>query len=67
MALKDVLPFAVIAAGVMAAAYYITIGITNLYLLIISKILIAALLYTAIMWLSRSVTFRESLHYIIKK
>ncbi|MCD7925964.1 MAG: lipopolysaccharide biosynthesis protein [Bacteroides sp.] len=67
MALKDVLPFAIIAAGVMAAAYYITIGITNLYLLIISKILIAALLYTAIMWLSRSVTFRESLHYIIKK
>ena len=67
MALKDVLPFAVIAAGVMAAAYYITIGITNLYLLIISKVLIAAMLYTAIMWLSRSVTFRESLHYIIKK
>lgn len=67
MALKDILPFAVIAMGVMAVTYYITLGLTNLYLLVSSKIIIAFLLYTALMWLSRSVTFRESIHYIIKK
>lgn len=67
MALKDILPFAVIATGVMAATYYITIGFTNIYLLFASKIVIAAVLYIAIMWLSRSVTFRECLHYIIKR
>lgn len=67
MALKDILPFAVIATGVMAATYYITIGFTNIYLLFASKIIIAAVLYIAIMWLSRSVTFRECLHYIIKR
>lgn len=67
MALKDILPFAVIATGVMAATYYITIGFTNIYLLFAGKIVIAAVLYIAIMWLSRSVTFRESLHYIIKR
>ena len=67
MAMKDILPFAVIAAGVMAATYYITFHITNIYLLFASKILIAALLYISIMWLSRSVTFRESIHYILKK
>lgn len=67
LALKDILPFAAIATGVMTATYYITYGFTNLYLLMISKILIATILYIAIMWLSRSVTFKESLHYIFKK
>ena len=67
MALKDILPFALIATGVMVATYYITIGFTNLYLLFAGKIIIAGLLYTAILWLSGSVTFKESLHYLIKK
>lgn len=63
-ALKDILPFAGIAAGVMIVTYYLTLGFTNLYLLIAGKIIIAFILYTVILWLSRSVTFRESLHYI---
>ena len=66
-ALKDILPFAFIATAVMAATYYITIGFTNLYLLMASKIIIAGILYTSILWLSGSVTFKESLHYIIKR
>lgn len=67
LALKDILPFALIATGVMVATYYITVGFTNLYLLFAGKIIIAGLLYTAILWLSGSVTFKESLHYLIKK
>ena len=66
-ALKDILPFAFIATAVMAATYYVTIGFANLYLLMASKIIIAGTLYTAILWLNGSVTFKESLHYIIKK
>lgn len=66
MALKDIFPFAAIAAGVMIATYYITAGITNLYFLMASKIAIAGLLYTIILWVSGSVTFKESLHYIVK-
>lgn len=67
LALKDVLPFAVIAAGVMAVTFYTTSGIQNLYLLMAAKIVMAAVLYSAILWLSGSVTFRESLRYIIKR
>lgn len=67
LALKDVLPFAVIAAGVMAVTFYATSGIQNLYLLMAAKIVMAAILYSAILWLSGSVTFRESLRYIIKR
>ena len=67
LALKDILPFAVIAAGVMAVTFYATSGIQNLYLLMAAKIVMAAVLYSAILWLSGSVTFRESLRYIIKR
>lgn len=67
LALKDVLPFAMIAAGVMAATFYATSGIQSLYLLMAAKIAMAAVLYSAILWLSGSVTFRESLRYIIKR
>jgi O-antigen/teichoic acid export membrane protein len=66
-ALKDIIPFAVIAAGVMTATYYLTHGITNIYLLIIAKVVIAAVLYPLVLWLTRSGTFRESAAYIIKK
>lgn len=66
-ALKDILPFAFIATTVMTATYYITIGFTNLYLLMASKVIIAGILYTSILWLSGSVTLKESLHYIIKR
>lgn len=66
-ALKDVLPFAGIATLVMAITWYATSGLTHLYLLMGAKIVLAAVLYSAILWLSRSVTFRESLHYLLKK
>lgn len=66
-ALKDTLSFGLIAAGVMVATHYITSGIGNIYLLLIAKIILAAALYTAIMWASRSVTFKESLQYLTRK
>lgn len=66
-ALKDVLPFAIIAGGTMLATGYITQSITNIYFAFIAKIIIAAMLYIAIMWISGSITFKESLEYIYKK
>lgn len=66
-ALKDILPFALTAGGTMLVTAYITHAITNIYLLFIAKIIIAAAIYTIIMWLSGSVTFKESLQYFYKK
>lgn len=65
--LKDIFPFAFISAAVMIGTYYITLGITELYLLFAAKIIIAALLYVFIMWISRSATFKESIGYILKR
>ena len=66
-ALKDILPFAGIAAGVMGVTYYITLPIGNIYMLALAKILLAEALYTGIMWVSKSVTFRECLDFLMKR
>lgn len=65
--LKDILPFAFITFVVMAITYCVTLYITNIYLLFIGRIVIFALLYIVIMWISGSVTFKESLKYIREK
>lgn len=66
-ALKDICPFAIIAAGSMLAAHYCTRDISNIYLLLAAKIVVASTLYTAAMWISGSVTFKESVQYFCKK
>ncbi|MEY8685481.1 lipopolysaccharide biosynthesis protein [Bacteroides sp. AN502(2024)] len=66
-ALKDISPFAIIAGGTMIATHYCTRDISNIYVLLIAKIAIAAAIYTAVMWMSGSVTFKESVHYLLKK
>ena len=66
-ALMDILPYAAIAATVMVITYYTTRSIENIYLRLASKIVLAAALYVATMWGSRSVTFKESIQYFIKK
>lgn len=66
-ALKDILPFAGIACLVMVVTFFATISIQNIYCLILAKIMMAASLYTLIMWLSGSKTFRECLGYMREK
>ena len=66
-ALKDLLPFAVITAMVLFATYHLTACIANAYLLMLSKIVVAALLYMGIMWLSGAKIFKESIQFLFKR
>ena len=66
-ALKDILPFAGIACLVMVVTFFATVSIQNIYCLILAKIMMAASLYTLIMWVSGSKTFRECLGYMREK
>lgn len=66
-ALKDVLPFAGIAAICILGAGYTASFVTSPYLKICVKIIVAIILYITFMWSSKSVTFRDSLLYIRKK
>ena len=66
-ALKDLLPFAVITAMVLFATYHLTACIANAYLLMLSKIAVAVLLYMGIMWLSGAKIFKESIQFLFKR
>lgn len=65
--LRDIVPFLAFTVLVMGATWWITRPITNLYLLLVGKIVIAATLYAGITWLSGAKIMRESIDYIFKK
>lgn len=64
--IKDLVPFLLIAVGVMVATYFATSHCTSIYMRFIAKIGMAASLYLLILWLSGSVTFKESIQYLHK-
>jgi hypothetical protein len=63
--LKDVLPFAGIAALTVIATYFITLKIENIYWLFIGKISITATLYVIVLWICRAKILRESISVLI--
>lgn len=65
--MMDIVPFLLIAGSVMVVTYFLTLKISNIHLLFISKIIIAALLYILIMWMSGAKTFKESIQYLNNK
>lgn len=64
---KDIIPFAFASIVTMAATRYITLSITNIYLLFAAKILVAVLLYAFIMYISNSQIFKECINYLTQK
>ena len=66
-ALKDIMPFLVFTLAVLALTWWLTNGITSLWLLLVSRMLLAAVLYGGIMWVSGAKIMREAIQYIIRK
>lgn len=66
-ALKDITPFFLLAALTMIATYFITLSITNIYLLFFSKIIIAAIIYIGALWLLDAKIMKESIQFFMKK
>ena len=65
--LRDIGIFAVISATVMVATYFVTMPIRNIYVLCISRILIAAVIYLATMRLSGAEIYKESKQFITSR
>ena len=66
-AIKDIAPFAGTSLIAMGVSFMVTRYITSEWLLMIGKILIAASVYLAILWVSRSRIQQEMLQYLFKK
>lgn len=66
-ALRDILPFCLLAAASMIITYFATLGIENIYLLLSVRIMMAAVIYLAVLWVLKAKILRESFVYIFKR
>ena len=65
--LKDTLPFALISGAVMLVSYVATTQITNVYLLLALRIVMAAVLYVGVMKFLRVKIMDECIKFLSKK
>ncbi len=67
MFLIDTLPYLLMAISVMVATHYLTLSIDNMYVLLIARIIIAALLYVAVAWAVRSRELHEIMNFLFRR
>lgn len=65
--LKDIVPFLAVSLFVMAVTFLLTVRIGNLYLLLASRVLLAAALYTAVMRLLHAEVLNECLRFVFSR
>lgn len=63
---SDALPYLLVSLAVFTGVYFLTVRISNLWGLLLSKILLSALFYALILWQLRSVVFRESVGMLFR-
>lgn len=66
-AAKDILPFVLTAIVAMGATYMVTRTLENLWLLMIVRVMIAAVLYYAIMKIARVEILKECESFVLKR
>lgn len=64
MMLRDLLPFLAITLVVMLVTHFVTLPISNLYVLLIARVVIAVTLYALIMKLLHATIFEECVEFI---
>ncbi len=65
-ALRDVLPFLLIAGSTMIVTYFVTKDIPSLPLLLLTRLLIAPALYLSVLWILGANILKECLGYLFK-
>ncbi|MBQ2523475.1 MAG: oligosaccharide flippase family protein, partial [Prevotella sp.] len=67
MFFKDTIPFALIALGVMVVTHYLTSSIESLWMLLISRVIIAAALYFIVMKMAHAKILDECLQFLNRR
>ena len=63
----DTLPFLGFTVAVLGFTWWVTLPIGNLWLLMLARILLAAVLYAGIMWASGARIMRETMGYLLHR
>lgn len=66
-ALSDVLSFLLLSAACMALTWWITRPIESLWLLLVAKVVLAAVFYVTAIWISGARIMRESVDYLLHR
>lgn len=66
-ALSDVLPFLLLSAACMTLTWWITRPIESLWLLLLVKVVLAAVFYVTAIWISGARIMRESVDYLLHR
>lgn len=66
-AAMDTMPFLCFTLCVLAFTWWATLPLTNLWVLMFTRILLAAVLYAGIMWISGARIMREAMEYMLHK
>ena len=67
MFLTDTLPYLFLATAVMVATHHLTSGIGNMYILLVIRVAVAALLYIGTAWVARSEELYEIINFVFKR
>ncbi len=65
--IRDLAPFLLIAIAVMGLSWLISLPVSNIYLLLLIRVIVACVLYVTVMKLSRAVIFKECMDYLSDK
>ena len=65
--LRDILPFLVVALVAMAVAYFVGRGFSNIYARLSVRVVVAIIVYLALLWLLGAKILRESLNYLFRR
>lgn len=65
--MRDLMPFLFIAIAMMGLTWLVTMPVSNIYFLLIIRVIVAFLLYVTVMKLSRAVIFKECMDYLSDK
>lgn len=66
-AASDTMPFLLFTIAILAFTWWVTLPIENLWLLMITRIVMAASLYAGLMWISGAKIMRETIGYLLHK
>ena len=66
-ALLDVAPFAAVALAVVVGVHFATLWISNIYVLLVARLILVAVLYLGIMKLLNAQILNETINYLFKR
>ena len=67
MFLTDVLPYLFMATVVMVTTHHLTVFIDNMYILLVTRIVVAATLYIAAAWVTHSKELCEIMDFLFRR